>query len=360
MRANPFPVMLIDPHFIIENYTRSREYGLYNMSEFRGEGPVELHTLNAAGAWVPSGEMSASDFIDALNEACRALGPRIGLYFYNQPLDGELLTLFPDVEKLQISSHEFVNAEYVSQLSKLKELTYDAAFCPDPQRLAVMGVERLTDLTIVETPSRKLDLKPLAEAKQLKRLRLMGQYRNVDAIGALTQLSELVLYPARRLDMSFIEDMRGLDALKLAIGALESLESLSHHPTLRDLSFEWVRFLEEIGDLQRFPALERFRLNDQKRVSKLVCGAANTELKHISLGGAPELSEIEGLCELPSLISLSAHSTGLELDRLDLPPSVTHLQVIPKAMKERKAVEDAIKARGLNTNPHRNGDFFYK
>ena len=92
--------MMIDPRFLIENYANSREEWLYNMPDYRGGGPAEVHTFDDKGEIVSAGTMSENDFTEALNEACKALGQRLCLYFYSQPLDGAFLQNFPDAANL--------------------------------------------------------------------------------------------------------------------------------------------------------------------------------------------------------------------------------------------------------------------
>ncbi|MBX7457667.1 hypothetical protein K3152_05360 [Qipengyuania sp. 1NDH17] len=353
------PYTMFDPRWVVENWDVPESFG-FNIPEWRGSGEVVLHRINNEGETTSLETVSSETFVGLLNEACEALGERLCLYFYSQPLDGRLLHTFPRVQNLQVSAFDFEHPEVVGELEHLKVFCHDVAFCDDAKRLEKIGVDRLKRLTLVETPDRKLDLSPLAGASELETLRLMGQYRNVAAIGALESLRELVLYPAKKLDLGFIEDMRGLEVLKFAVGAMESLESLKGHANLRDLSFEWVRFLSELGDLQRFPALERFRMSDQSRVEELVTGARNAALRHIWLGGTAKLEKIRGLGELPALESFFAHSTGLQLDQLDLPASLAYLQIVPKRMKERPAAEAAIRELGLRFEEHPDANFFYK
>lgn len=353
------PYTMFDPRWVIENWDLPKSF-LYNIPEWRGSGDVVLHRIDLEGQITSLETVSSETFVGLLNEACDKLGERLNLYFYSQPLDGKLLRTFPRVQNLQVSSFDFEHPEVVGELDHLKVFCHDVAFCDDPKRLEKIGVERLKRLTLVETPDRKLDLSPLAGAGKLETLRLMGQYRNVEAIGALDRLRELVLYPAKKLDLGFIEDMRGLEVLKFAVGAMDSLESLKAHANLRDLSFEWVRFLSELGDLQRFPALERLRLSDQSRIDELVTGPGNTALRHIWLGGLAKLHNFRGLGELPALESFFAHSTGLTLEQIDLPASLAYLQIIPKRMRERPAAEAAIRELGLRFEEHPDANFFYK
>ncbi|MBX7527149.1 hypothetical protein [Qipengyuania vesicularis] len=353
------PYTMFDPRWVIENWDVPESF-LFNIPEWRGSGEVVLHRTNNEGETTSLETVSSETFVGLLNEACETLGERLCLYFYSQPLDGRLLRTFPRVQNLQVSAFDFEHPEVVGELEHLKVFCHDVAFCDDPKRLEKIGVDRLTRLTLVETPDRKLDLAPLADARTLETLRVMGQYKNVEAIGELSQLREFVFYPSKSLDLGFLETLTSLEVLKFAVGGMQSLESLGGLPNLRDLSFEWVRFLEDLGDLQRFPRLERLRMNDQKRVGRIVTGAGNAHLKHINLGGMQELEAIEGLGELPALVSLYAHSTGLDLDRLDLPGSLTHLLIVPKRMKERQPVEQTIRARGYIAEEHPDSDFFYK
>ena len=160
--------------------------------------------------------------------------------------------------------------------------------------------------------------------------------------------------------LEFLQSMTSLKSLKFVLGGVESIESLGEMPAVEDMAFTMVRGLSELGDLQRFPSLERFIMQDQPQVADLKFGALNTSLKHVWLYNCPKLSSLGGISKTPELESLHAVKTGLSLKGLPLPKSLTHLSLYSGKASEEAKEKAAIEALGYIPEASAEMPFFYK
>jgi len=83
--------------------------------------------------------------------------------------------------------------EAVGRLPELTSLRFGPRRVDDAKILSAIGVHRLLHFTLAGTPTPAIDLSPLADARSLRSLRLLGYGKNTEAIGHVTSLCELAL-----------------------------------------------------------------------------------------------------------------------------------------------------------------------
>jgi len=248
----------------------------------------------------------------------------------------------------------------VGRLPKLTSLRFGPRGIDDPRILRALGLHRLEHFTLAGTPSPAIDLAPFAEARSLRTLRLLGHGKNTDAIGNVTSLAELAIQPSSRFSLEFINRLTSLEVLKFVLGNATSIRAIGSLPALRDLSFREVRNLEDLGDLERFPRLQRLQVSDQPKLAELHVGPRNAALEHLYLYSVPKLRSVEGFSALPAVKSLFAYNSLLDLPLSKLPRTLTHFQLMSKAVKGRDAHNAQVRAKGLNPAVHPDAEFFYK
>ncbi len=220
-----------------------------------------------------------------------------------------------------------------------------------------MGVQRLERFTLGETSTPPIDLKPLGDAQSLRTLRLLARGKNTEAVGNCRSLTELSMHPTDKIDLGFINRLQQLEVLKFSLGAIRSIDAIGMLPNLRDLSFDNVNRLEDLGDLQRFPSLRRLQINYQKRLKTLRLGPGNIALEHILVSG---IDAIHGLAELPALKSLWSFDGGFAPDWDELPPTLTNFALVTPSLRKREKHFAEVRARGLTPEQHPDALFFYK
>jgi hypothetical protein len=325
---------------------------------------VHVGHFEPGGIEVVDDVVSRSIYLDFIQHACATLGERLEVRFYDHDDDGfdaSVLDHLGEIRSLSIDGLSAVrNADAVGRLPKLTSLRFGPWRIDDPRVLNRVGVERLVHFTLAGTPSPTIDLSPLGDARSMRTLRLLGSGKHPEAIGRLAQLVELAIQPSSKWSLGFINQLAALATLKLVLGNLLSLRSIDALPLLSDLSVKEVRNLEDLGDLERFPRLRRLWISDQPRITELRVGPGNTALEHLYLYSVPRLQALSGFSELPAVKSLFAYDSRVDLSLAELPRTLTHFQLMTKAVKGRSAHEAEIRASGLSPGVHPDSQFFYK
>jgi hypothetical protein len=347
-----------DPRSAYEDFDATRTLPIH--SPLPGRVPVGHFDLDRGDIVID--EMIARDeYLDRIQQACAEQGKNLTIRFYDHldhVFDASLLDALDEIRSLAVEVvGGIAHPEAIGRLPRLAKLTYSPRGRTRADMLDVMRVQRLEHLTIGDTATPLLDLTPLREAGSLHTLRLLAQGAKIEAIGECAGLTELSMHPTDRVSLGFITRLQRLEVLKFSLGKTKSIADIGSLPSLRDLSFNEVHMLEELGDLQRFPRLRRLQIDDQRRLKTLKVGPRNVELEHITASG---IDSIEGLSALPALKSLYLFNGGLRVDPSRLPPTLTHFAMPPKSMRAREAHFAQVRERGLISEPHPEARFFYK
>jgi hypothetical protein len=325
---------------------------------------VPVGHFDAGGVEVVDVTVSRAVYLGWIQQTCAALGDGLEVRFYDHfedVFDASLLDRLHEIRHLSIDGlSRLRHPEAVGRLPRLTSLRFGPHHVDDAKILGALGVHRLTHFTLAGTPSPAIDLAPLADARSLLSLRLLGHGKNTEAIGHVTSLSELAIQPSSKFSLEFINRLVSLESLKFVLGNANSIRSIEALPALRDLSFREVRNLQDLGDLQRFPRLRRLQVSDQPKITELHVGRRNAALEHLYLYSVPRLHALEGFSVLPAVKSLFAYDSSLDLLKSKLPPTLTHFQLMTKAVKGRDAHDAQVRARGLTPGVHPDSVFFYK
>lgn len=304
--------------------------------------------------------VTRSEYCDRIQQGCSMLGERYTVRFYRHEdgFDASILDGLDQIRSLQIDPvREVANAEAVGRLPHLVRLTFAPRGKTRSDVLDAMRVQRLSHFTLADTSTPPVDLAPLGEATSLRTLRLLGQGKNIVAVGRCTSLLELSMQPQEAHPIEVVSVLPRLESLKFSLGKRRTITAIEAAPALRDLSFHLVSTLEDLGDLQRFPRLRRLQIEQQKRLRSIRVGPRNAALEHIA---AESLEAIDGLTQLPALKSLFVFDGKMDVDWSALPPTLTHLTLMPRSMKARARHSAEVRARGLIPEPHPDATFFYK
>ena len=304
--------------------------------------------------------VSRDEYLRRIQEACAEHGEAYTVRFYDHldGFDASVLDALDEIRTLVIDPYSpMQNPEAVGRLPKLTRLGFSPRGKNRPDILSLFRLERLEHFALGETTTPLTDLSPLREAQKLRTLRVLAQGKNVEAIGDCAGLTELSIHPTEKAPLDFINRLERLEVLKFSLGRMTSFAAVGPLPNLRDLSFDNVALLEDLGDLQRFPRLRRLQISYQRRLKTLQVGRGNAALEHINVG---EIDHIEGFSELPALISFDNFAGKFAPDWSQLPPTLTHYSVAPRGLKAREKHHADVRAHGLDPEPHPEATFFYK
>lgn len=325
---------------------------------------VPVGHFDASGIEVVDETISRTEYLDRIQQVCAALGEGLEVRFFDHfedELDASVLDCLDQIRRLSIDGLPLVrHPEAVGRLPRLTSLRFGPYRIDSAKILGALGVHRLQHFTLARTLTPAIDLSPLADARALRTLRLLGRGKNTEAIGQATSLVELAIQPSTKFSLDFVNRLQSLEVLKFVLGEAASIDAIENLPALRDLSFREVRNLVDLGDLQRFPRLQRLQVSDQPKLAELRVGRRNAALKHLYLYSVPSLHALNGFLDLPAAKSLFAYDSRLELPWSKLPRTLTHFQLVTKSVKGRDTHDAAVRAKGLIPAVHPDASFFYK
>ncbi|MEP5938086.1 MAG: hypothetical protein ABJ239_07160 [Erythrobacter sp.] len=308
-------------------------------------------------------QISSAEYLARLNAMCRIWGEKLEVRFYghhSDAFDGRTLLRIPEVRSLSVDSiFEANNLEAIGELQHLTQLHLGIFELADKAILAKLPLDRLTHLTLSPTQTKALDLSRLESATALKKLYLDGHYKNIATLAALDGLEEFTFNPKKSLDLGFINGMASLLSLKLVLGGTESIAEIALDG-LQDLACTQVLGLADLGDMQRFGALQRLLVQDQKQLAGVQFGSGNRQLEHVWFYNCPALTKIAGLADCAKLQSLRWLFTDSDPAALDLPKSLTHLHMLPEKRAAQAGQTSVIEGMGYIADDHPNAEFFYK
>ena len=308
-------------------------------------------------------QVASAEYLERLNAMCRTWGPKLTVRFYGHysaMFDGHAVHQIPEARSLSVNCiHEAENVAAIGELPHLSHLHLGIFELKDKALLSQLPLEKLTHLTLSETRTKALDLAPIAKAGKLQKLYLYGHYKNIAALSVLDDLEEFAFNPKKGLDLSFINGMANLRALKFNLGGTESIADVAL-PKLADIAFTMVRGLAELGDMQRFPALRRLLAQDQQHITDVNFGRKNRKLEHLWFYNCQNLESIDGVADCERLKSIRWLFTDIDPRSLKLPKSLTHLHMLSGKRRAEDAEKAAIEALGYVAEDHDDAWFFYK
>jgi len=230
---------------------------------------TEKNVLSAKGAWgLPTIQFSevgqSKRLLKSINALCKIFGSRLPIRFYGHyqnDFDASVLNHLPDVQWLFIDCLQNIsNSDAIFQLPKLKKLSFGVYNYENPDFLNQLNLQELEQLTIGETKKRNIDLALLAKAEKIHSLSIIGHTKNINEVGHMQSLQDLTLnLIGKKNGLEFASKIAKLNSLKIMLGGRQNINEVSH-PLLQELQIIRVRGFNNIGDLSRFPRLQRLHL----------------------------------------------------------------------------------------------------
>ncbi len=258
-----------------------------------------------------------SSVLGRMNEFCREFGESVQIRFFGfawKEFDTSILARLPDVANLSIDTIRAISDfSPIAGLTKLTQLRFGVFEQADGAFLKQLDIGRLTHLNLSENKRRNYDLSPLFAAKTLEHLFIQGNDRGIEAIAQLPRLKNVSLsgFPKRH-DLQFLNGLAPLRTLSLILGSRQSIAEFTH-PGLSKLEIIWVRYLEDIGPLNRFSSLEELAVEDQNRLT--VLDLRGLDLRGLRIANCKNLERIEGLGEQRHLDHFKVRGTRLPPER---------------------------------------------
>jgi hypothetical protein len=172
--------------------------------------------------------------------------------------------------------------------------------------------ECVEELTIGETRSKKLDLTALARFRLLRRLGLVGQQKNIEAIAGHPALQELVLRSITLPSVTLLRTIPNLFLLDIGLGGSRDLSGLEGMGQLRSLHLWRILGLEDIGVVSTLVGLQELQLQELSRVRNLPNLEKLVRLRRIVIDNLKNLLDISVLKGAPALCELAHYSAKVD------------------------------------------------
>lgn len=169
----------------------------------------------------------------------------------------------------------------------------------------------------------KLTLRPLARFKELHRLYLEGQTKDIDVIGELTELRGVTLRSITLPDLSLFIPLANLRALDLKLGGTKNLDLLPALTSLEYLELWMVKGLSDLSSVAELPHLEYLFLQALRQVQRLPDMGRMTGLKRLWIETMKGISDLSPIRDAPNLRQLAVVDMG-HLQPEALEPIVGH------------------------------------
>jgi len=171
-------------------------------------------------------------------------------------------------------------------------------------------------------------------------------------INGLSNLSKLTLRAIpKSKPLGFLTACEKLLDLTLIIGGRQSITDFSL-PSLESLCITWVRGLEDLGPMSRFPRLKHLIVEDQLRLKKI--DISKTDITNLRISNCKNLDDVQGLSDLKNLKSFLAFRTKLPLEgllNLSWPESLEVLGLYSTSKSWNDDFEKLSAAKGYRNTP---------
>jgi hypothetical protein len=319
--------------------------------------PIKVDSLIAEGFHIIvqySSPIYDQSTLDAINAIARKHTHNLEIRFYghySSGFDASVLKFIPEVRHLSIDClHKVTNLVKLSHLKKLRELSLGVYELEENDILSLESLWSLESLRLGDTRNSRIDLSHLSGYTGLKHLCTSGHTKNIQSISSLPQLQKLTLASIKKKDeISFVSNIQNLTNLTISLGGRISISEIQA-PSLTDLNIIRVRGLEELGDLGRFPNLERFWMEDQIKVNQ-VRFRNNASLNEIKIFNCKTLRGICGLETLCSLEHLRIIQTAIdyrEFINTEFPSTLTCFAFYTNKVRVDDEISKDLESRGYS------------
>ncbi len=194
--------------------------------------------------------------------------------------------------------------ESIAQLPKLELLSLHAFFLESFDFLNGFDPRSLRSLSLHQTKSKKPSLAPLARFKNLRKLHVEFQSKDIEVLAELRALEEVTFRSVTTGDLEFLRPLPRLRSVDLKRGAIEDLSALAAKETVRYLELWQVRGVVDVDIAAQLPGLQHLFLQSLSKVRRLPSFRRNTALRRIHLQNMKALKDVATLATAPALEEL--------------------------------------------------------
>jgi hypothetical protein len=192
------------------------------------------------------------------------------------------------------------NVDAIAEMSNLESLSLGIFDLQDFDVLEHLN-QRLTELSIGATRSKKPDLAPLRRFGGLRRLYLEGHTKNIEVLSQLANLEELTLRSITTPDLRYLASLGSIWSLDIKLGGIRSFGGIEDKGGIKYLELWQIRQLIDVDIISRLPGLQNLFLQSLPRIRVLPCLTTSHNLRRVVLENMKGLVDLSALEFAPAL-----------------------------------------------------------
>jgi hypothetical protein len=225
--------------------------------------------------------------------------------FYNSECDLSFLRHMKNIIHFSADCLMDVNGiENIAYLENLKSLGIGVFNIKDFSVLQDVP-ENIEYLFLGATRSKKPDLAPLEKFKNLEKLYLEGQQKNIEVLNELSAIKDLTLRSITTSNIDYISNLNQITSLDIKLGSINDYKAIEGFENIKYLELWQVKSLKDISFISTLTGLEHLFLQSLSNVERLPSFENLNELRKIELENMKGLKDISSLANAPSLEEFS-------------------------------------------------------
>lgn len=194
--------------------------------------------------------------------------------------------------------------EHIGGLQELRSLSVGIHSLESFEFLGKLEGSELRRLSLGATASRKPSVGLVERFTKLEKLIIEGQQKDIEAIGYLSGLRELILRSITVPSLDFLVPLRELWSLGIKLGGTKNLEALMRLTAVKYLELRQIKGLSDLRAIGDMVGLQFLFLQTLPKVTALPGMSRLGALRRVHLDNMKGLKDFSALEKLPALEEL--------------------------------------------------------
>lgn len=220
---------------------------------------------------------------------------------YGITCDLSFTRLLPNVRRF--SAHGLnkpTGVEHIAAMTGLRSLHLGIFDLKDLGILERVPAE-LTSLALEATRNKRASLKVLGRFRALRELRLEGHSTDIEVLGELSALEDLMLRSITTEDLRYLEPLQRLWSLDIKLGGIRDFTGVVGKKSIKNLELWQVRELPDIDVVAALPGLQNLFLQSLPNVAAFPRLGDARHLRRVVVENMKGLSDLSALEHAPAL-----------------------------------------------------------
>jgi hypothetical protein len=191
--------------------------------------------------------------------------------------------------------------DHIAALENLKSLSVGINSLETFDFLGGLTDTGLQELFLGATKSKKPSLRPLGRFRQLRRLQIEGQQKDIEVISTLCLIEDLTLRSVGVDNLGFLNGLGHLWSLDMKLGGTSDLSALAGMDRIKYLALWQVRGLQDISVVSTMHGLQYLFLQSLPHIQSIPDLSKLISLRRVHLESMHGLCDISALSKAPAL-----------------------------------------------------------